>query len=203
MVALPIQSGVKVVKGSLVTSHPVNLRQKTVESGISRGQLVTLPGVRTLSTGPGRDRGGIVWNGVQYRVMGGSFVSVSGSGAISVIGSVADDGRPCGFIYGYDRLAVRAAEKLYYYDSAALEEVTDPDLGRVVDLTWLGGYFITTDGRFIVVSELNNATAIDPLKYGEPESDPDPTTGVLALNEELLAFGRHSIQVFRNVGGIG
>ena len=69
------------------------------------------------------------------------------------------------------------------------------------DVTFLDGYFITTDGTFVIATELLDPTQVDPRRYGSAEADPDPITGVEALNEELYAIGRHSIQIFRNVGG--
>jgi hypothetical protein len=105
--------------------------------------------------------------------------------------------------YSFDRLAVASDGRLFYWDGAALTEVTDPDLGAARDVTYLDGYFVTTDGEFVVATELLDPTQVDPQKYGSAEADPDPTTGVEVLNEELLAIGRHSIQYFRNVGGLG
>jgi hypothetical protein len=96
-----------------------------------------------------------------------------------------------------------SGSRLFYWNESALIEVTDTALGEVRDVTWIDGYFVTTDGDAIVVTELNDPTKIDPLKYGSAERDPDPVTGVESKDEELVVFGRHSIQFFRNVGGLG
>jgi hypothetical protein len=84
-----------------------------------------------------------------------------------------------------------------------LAQVTDPDLGTVVDVVWVDGYFMTTDGEFLVITELNNPFAVDPLKYGSSEIDPDPVVGLIKLRNEVYAVNRHTIEVFQNVGTSG
>jgi hypothetical protein len=79
--------------------------------------------------------------------------------------------------------------------------VTDPDLGTVIDFCWVDGYFMTTDGEFLIVTELNDPTQINPLKYGSSEVDPDPIVALVKLRNEVYAINRHTIEVFDNVGG--
>lgn len=200
---IPIQSGVRVKDGALRTVYPVNLRHKAVESGVSNGELVTTHGAVAKGTGPGDDRGAIVWNDVHYRAMGDKLCSVAADGAVTSLATIADDGLPVRWAFSFDRLGICSAAKLYYWDGSTLTEVTDTDLLPVTDLTWMDGYFVTTDGESIVVTELNDPTSVDPLKYGSAEDDPDPITGVEKLNMELVGFGRETIQFFRNVGGSG
>lgn len=196
-----IQSGVKLLNGGFATSFPVNLEHRVIASGVSEGQLISTRGANEMNTGPGHDRGGIMWNGIMFRVMGTKLVSVVGS-TINVLGDVGGTG-PVRMSYSFDRLAVASDGRLFYWNGATLTDVTDPDLGLAYDVTFLDGYFLTTDGEFIVTTELLDPTQVDPQKYGSAEADPDPVTGVEALNEELYAIGRHSIQIFRNVGGLG
>lgn len=203
MAQFPIQTGVRVENGSFRTSYPTNLRHKIVESGLSQGQLVSTHGAREVVQGPGRDRGGINWDNVHYRVLGGQLCRLEANGAIGVIGDVGSDGLACQFSYGFDRLGIRSNDRLFYYDGASLTEVTDTDLGPVIDVTWIDGYFVTSDGTSIVVTELNDPTSVDPLKYGSAESDPDAVTGIDVLREELVVFGNNSIQFMQNVGGNG
>jgi hypothetical protein len=201
MTQIPIQTGTKLARGGLETSFPVNLEHDLIESGLSAGQLVTARGAVPLATGTGVDRGGIMWNGVMYRVMGTKLVTVVGS-TVNILGDVGGSG-PARMAYSFDRLAIASDGRLFYWDGAVLTEVTDPDLGSAFDLAWIDGYFVTTDGEFVVVTELLDPTQVDPLKYGSAEADPDPVTGVEVMNEELYAIGRHTIQIFRNVGGLG
>lgn len=200
---IPIQSGVRIRDGAFATSFPVNLEHRVVESGLSKGQLVTTRGAIEVAQGPGTDRGGIVWRGMLYRAMGSRLVRVSSDFTIEDLGDIGDDGQPATFDYSFDRLAIRSGECLFYFAGTTLTKVTDSDLGIVLDVAWLDGYFVTTDGESIVVTELLDPAAVDPLRYGSAEADPDPVTGLLRHRQEIVAFGRHSIQFFRNVGGVG
>jgi hypothetical protein len=74
-------------------------------------------------------------------------------------------------------------------------------LGVVLDVVWVDGYFMTTDGEFLVVTELTNPLAVNPLKYGSSEADPDPVVALLKLRNEVYALNRNTIEVFDNVGG--
>tara|TARA_R110000868_G_scaffold405665_1_gene685299 strand:- start:879 stop:1994 length:1116 start_codon:yes stop_codon:yes gene_type:complete len=103
--------------------------------------------------------------------------------------------------YSFDRLAICSGLKLFYWDKTALVEVTDPDLGVVLDVVWVDGYFMTTDGEFLIVTELNDPTQVNPLKYGSSEIDPDPVVALLKLRNEIYALNRNTIEVFDNVGG--
>jgi len=71
----------------------------------------------------------------------------------------------------------------------------------VVDVLWVDGYFMTTDGTSLVVTELNYPYTVNPLKYGSAEADPDPVVGLLKLRNEVYALNRYTIEAFQNVGG--
>jgi hypothetical protein len=194
---------VRVKDGSFQISHPVNLHHKLVDSGESKGELVHTRGALTMGTGPGIDRGGVEWNGVQYRVMGDQLCRVADAGTVTSLGTVGSDGLAVSFAVGFDRIAVRSATTLFYYDGTTLTELTDPDLGPCLDVAWIDSYFISTDGNYTVADDLTNPLRFGPLRYGSAESDPDAITGVDNLNEELVIFGRDTIQFQRNVGGLG
>jgi hypothetical protein len=187
----------------LRTSYPVNMVPVPKQSGISAGFLRPGDGIVANGTGPGIDRGGINWNGVCYRVMGTKLVTVAGNGSVTVLGDV---GGPVNTLvtldYSFDRLAIASGGRLYYWNSAlGLVQVTDPDLGVVLDVVWVDGYFMTTDGEFLVVTELSDPTQVNPLKYGSSEVDPDPVVALLKLRNEVYALNRNTIEVFDNVGG--
>lgn len=203
MVAIPILSGVFVNRdGDFAASYPINREPIILESGLAAGYLRPAPGVVQIGTGPGADRGGTRWRDLCYRVMGSDFVEVSPNGDATTIGPVAGD-NVAAFAYSFDRLAVNAGERLYYLHEGLFYQVTDPDLGRVLDLLWIDGYFMTTDGEFIVVTELLDPDSIDPLKYGSSEESPDPVTGLMKLRGEAYVLNRLTIEVFSNIGGTG
>ena len=202
MVQIPILNGIFTDNGpDFRTSYPVNLVPVPKSNGISQGFLRPSDGIVANGTGPGTDRGGINWNGVCYRVMGSKFCSVAANGTVNVIADVGDNGLDVSMDYSFDLLAIASNDRLYYYDGTTVTQVTDPDLGVVIDVVWVDGYFMTTDGEFLVVTELNNPFAVNPLKYGSSEADPDPITGLLKLRNEVYALNRNTIEVFDNVGG--
>jgi hypothetical protein len=203
-VALPLLSGVKAQGPEWVSRHPLNLEPVPVDSGISKGQLRAAPGAATYATGPGIDRGGIVWDERHYRVMGTKLVQVMPDASIVTLADVGGSG-PVSLDYGFDRLAIRSGTSLSYWNGSALTPVTDPDLGAVTDMIWISGYYMTTDGKYVVVPELSDPTSVKPLKYGDAESDPDAITGLLKNRQtnEAIVLGRYTIQTLQNVGGSG
>jgi hypothetical protein len=183
----------------LRTAYPVNMVPVPKKSGISNGFLRPGDGIVANGTGPGIDRGGVNWNGTCYRVMGTKLVSVSSNGTVTVLGDVGSGG-PVTFDYSFDSLAIASGGRLYYLNGSLIQ-VTDTDLGNVVDFCWVDGYFLSTDGEFLIVTELNDPTQVNPLKYGSSEVDPDPVLAIVKLRNEVYALNRHTIEVFDNVGG--
>jgi hypothetical protein len=182
-------------------SYPVNMAPVAFGSGISNGYLRPAEGITQFTTGPGVDRGGIQWEGSLYRVMGTKLVRVANDGTITELGDVQAGGQVT-FDYSFDRLAIASAGSLYYYSpSLGLIQVTDTDLGTVLDVVWVDGYFMTTDGEFLVVTELTDPTQVNPLKYGSSEVDPDPVVALVKLRNEIYAVNANTIEVFDNVGG--
>lgn len=203
MVQIPILSGIYAdTSPDFRTSYPRNLVPVPKDNGIAQGYLRPADGVVELGTGPGVNRGGINWNGVLYRVMGTKLVSISADSVVTEIGDVGGSGRVT-FTYGFTYLAVTSSGTLWLYDGTTLAQVTDPDLGVALDVVWVDGYFMTTDGEFLVITELTDPFAISPLKYGSSEVDPDPIVALLKLRNEVYALNRYTIEVFDNVGSIG
>ena len=201
MTQVPILSGITTNEESdFRTSYPRNYEPVSLDQGISQGYLRPADGIVFNGTGPGIDRGGINWNDICYRVMGSKLVSIAENGAYTTLGDVGGVTQVT-FDYSFDRLAIASNENLFYWDGSTLTQVTDPDLGTVVDMIWIDGYFMTTDGEFLVVTELLDPTAVNPLKYGSSEIDPDPVVALKKLRNEAYAINRYTIESFRNIGG--
>lgn len=190
--------------GDFVDSLPRNREPIVMATGLSEGYLRMAPGITGTTTGPGRDRGAINWNGVPFRVMGQSLVALNAEGGIAeTLGNVGD-GDQVSLDYSFDNLIINSGDRLYYWnETEGLRQVTDPDLGEVVDAIWIDGYTMTTDGAYLVVTELNDPMAVDPLKYGSSEEDPDPVVALFRVRGEVYALNRNTIEVFNNIGGNG
>jgi len=180
-------------------SYPRNLVPVPQDNGISKGYLRPSNGLVKFGDGIGVDRGGINWNDVCYRVMGSKLVKIGADGVSTIIGDVGNGGQ-VSLDYSFDYLAIASGKKLFLYDGSTLTQVTDPDLGIVLDVTWIDGYFMTTDGEFLVITELADPFSVNPLKYGSSEASPDEVKGLLKLRNEVYAFNRYTIEVFDNVG---
>lgn len=201
MAQIPILNGIYTDNGpDLRTSYPVNMVPVPKGNGISEGYLRPADGLVANGTGPGIDRGGIEWQDTCYRVMGTKLVTVAESGVVSTLGDVGGTGLVT-FDYSFDRLAIASGGRLFYWNGSTLTQVTDADLGTVLDVVWVDGYFMATDGQFLVVTELSDPTQVNPLKYGSSEADPDPVVALLKVRNEVYALNRHTIEVFDNVGG--
>ena len=200
---VPLISGITTDESAeFRTSYPVNLEIVPTNNKIAEAQFRAPAGAIPFTTGPGVDRGGFMWRGLLRRVMGTRLVSIDAAGAVTDHGDVGGAG-PVQFAEGFDRLGIRSGDKLYYFDETAIEQVTDVDLGPVHDLLWVDGFFMTTDGTSIVVTELNDPESILPLKYGSAEEDPDMVTGLIKARNEVYVCGLFTIQVLRNIGGNG
>lgn len=180
--------------------YPRNMIPVPKENGIANGYLRPAEGIEQFSEVAGVDRGGINWNEECYRVCGDRLVKVKSTGEVVNIGHVSGTGY-CNFDYSFDHLAINSGSRLYLYDGTELKQITDPDLGKVKDFVWVDGYFMTTDGEFLIVTELNDPFAVNPLKYGSSEADPDPINALFKLRNEVYALNRYTIEVFDNVGG--
>lgn len=200
---IPILSGVASGNDAgFELSYPINLEPVPLESGISQGFMKLTPGIKPFAASLGNERGGINWNGILYRVMGTKLVKVSADGSETVLGDVGAGG-PVAMDYGFDRLAINSGTNLFYWDGTTLSQVTDTDLGIVKDVLWITGYYVTTDGTSLVVTDLSDPFSVNPLKYGSAEEDPDMVVALFKLRGELYALGQYTIQVFSNVGGSG
>jgi len=200
----------------LRTSYPVNLVPVPKQSGISNGFLRQGDGIVANGTGPGTDRGGINWKGQLYRVMGTKLVEIDSAGTVTVLGDV---GGPVNELvtldYEFDYLIVASGGRLYYWipvntvatlswnpTAPILRQVTDPDLGLVLDCVYVDGLVMTTDGESLVVNDgLIDPMQVNPFKYGGSVVDPDPIVALLKLRNEIYALNTNTIEVFDNVGG--
>ena len=202
---VPILNGIYTDESSdFRTSYPKNLVPVPKDTGISHGYLRPADGIKPFGAGPGEDRGGINWNGSCYRVMGTSLIKVLEAGDHIVLGDVGGSGHVI-LDYGPDYLGILSSNNLYLYNEStgSFAQITDSDLGKVIDFIWIDGYYMATDGLNIIVTELANPFSVDSLKYGSSEADPDPIKALLKVRNEAYALNRNTIEVFDNIGGNG
>ena len=195
MVAVPIMSGIVADGADFRTAFPVNLVPVPKTTGLSEGYLHPADGIETLSDGGGANRGGYRWRGVHYRIMGNSLLSVAADGSHVTIGTI--DGTDWAtFDESFDYLAINGGGKLYLYDGATLAQVTDVDLGTSLDLVWINGYFVSTDGEFLISSDINDPFSFNILRYASSEISPDPVVALQKVRNEIYALNRYTVEIF-------
>lgn len=214
---IPLLSGVYTDSiGNVRQSYPVNLVPVPKQSGVSAGYFRAADGITgRVTIVPGEvDRGAITWAGQGFderciRVYGREVrhVYFDGSGNLTstMLGLMSAGGGQATLDYGFDHLVVCAGGKLYLLsnDMTTFTQITDPDVGNAIDVVFIDGYYVFTDGEFIAVTDLNDPFSVNPLKYGSAEIDPDPIRGVFKIRNELAVLGSHTIEFFDNVGGSG
>jgi hypothetical protein len=202
---IPILNGITAdaLRPDFRSAYPLNLMPVPKSQGISEGYLRPAEGIVTLNdASPGPDRGGIVWNGFAYRIMGTKLCRVDLAGIITVLGDVGGSGY-VNMDYSFTALGFASNGALWYSTGGAPFPVTDVDAGNVLDAIFIAGYWMFTDGTFIAVTDLNDPLSVNPLRYGSSEVDPDPVVALKRIRDEAYAVNRFTIEGFRNVGGVG
>lgn len=189
--------------GNIRSSLPVNMRPVLTESGLSKGYLRTEPGLTLAVSLGAQDRGAIVWRGAQYRVIGSQLYWFP-TGPAQALGNVGNDGLPVRFDIGFDRIVIYSAGNVYYWNGLTMTQVQNPNIGNgpPIDVCWIDGYYMLTDGTNLYVTSLADPTQLLPNAYEQPPEDPSPIVAVMRVRDEIYACTQNSIQNFQNVGGI-
>lgn len=198
---IPILAGVYTdAAAALRVAYPVNMIPVQGQDGITDGYLRPAEGIAPFATGSGSDRAAIVWNGVLYRISGTKLISVSSAGVVVVIGDVGGTG-PARMDFSFDRLGILSGGFLWYYNGSVLTKVTDVNVpAALIDMVWVDGYFMVTDGAVIATSNLADPATFNPLKYGSTD-EPDTIQGLFKVLNEVHVTSRNVIDVFQDVGG--
>lgn len=167
----------------------------------AEGYMLQEPGLTQYATVSGIDRGGL-WNerfSNHFRLSGTDFIEVSATGIPTSLGTISGTDT-ASFPYSFNTQGIVANGNFYLYSpSGGFSQVNDPDLGSPIDCVWVDGYYFFTDGEFLYHTDINDETAIDPLRFATSEFSPDPTLGVgLTNDDKVLAFNRYSIEYFIN-----
>lgn len=192
---VPILSGIVADGADFRSAYPLNLIPVAKEQGISKGYLRPADGIVTVADGGGRNRGGVRWRDKHYRVMAGKLLRIDADDTVTEIGAIPGTNW-CTFAASFTHLAINADGKLFLYDGTTLAQVTDVDLGASLDVEWINGYFVSTDGEYIVTTDISDPFSVNPLRYASSEISPDPIVCLLTLRNEIYAINRYTIEVF-------
>ena len=207
---IPILAGIRMDGSPTVrVEYPVNMVPVPGQDGVADGHLRPAEGIQAFATGPGFDRASItlpeghaVGSLKHFRVSGTKLISVSSAGVVTEIGDVGGSGY-ARMAYSFDLLGVMSGGKLWFWDDVTLVEVTSPNIpANLVDMCWLAGYWIVTDGTDIAVSDLVTPTTFNATKFGTTDR-PSKVKSLKVLLNELYVNSRDFIDVFQNIGGAG
>lgn len=203
-----MQSAITLIKGDKMGSEtdyrdalPVNMYPILRPVLGADGYMLQIEGLTQYASADGVDRGGL-WNErhqEHYRVSGSFLVKVSEGGIVTTLGVVSGNSQAA-LPYSFNTQGVVAGGNFYLYSpTAGFSQVTDPDLGSPIDCVWVDGYYFFTDGEYIYHSDINNESAIDPLKFATAEFMPDKSLGVgKTQDNKVIVFGRYSTEYFIN-----
>lgn len=195
------------IKGDKVSSGtdyrdalPINMYAVERQILGSAGYMLSHPGLTLFANGIGVDRGGY-WNernAIHYRVSGSELIGLNTDGSMTQFGAIPGNKR-ASMAHSFNTQAIVADGRLWLHGGSSLNEVTDPNLGNPIDITWIDGYYFMTDGEFIYHTDISDETSIDPLKFATAEFSPDPTLAVDKTSDnQVVVFGRYSTEYFIN-----
>jgi len=170
----------------------------------AQGYMIVYPGLTSLGTGLGIDRGGVYNERLNnhYRVSGTNLISVSSTGTRANLGTISGT-KQAAMPYSFTSQAIIVDSKMWLYiplPISVLVEVTDADLGDPIDGVWIDGYYFLTDGEYIYHTDISSEGAIDPLKFATAEFMPDKSLGLLKTSDNKVAvFGRYTIEYFADI----
>ena len=197
-IKLPLITGDRHSDLDYRTNLPVNMTAVIKQIKDSDGYLLTHDGLNSFSETNGKARGGTFNERFDkhYRVSGDNFESIDVDGTVTNLGLTPGDG-VCSLAESFNTQAILTDGKLYLWDNASLVQVTDPDLGFPIDITWFRGIYVMTDGQFLFHTDINNEFSISPLKYSSSEFSSDKIIAVARNDEnQILAFNRYSTEYF-------
>lgn len=203
---IPIIAGTYVdANASLRVAQPVNMQPVPGQGSTNPGYMRPCEGIVAFGAGgPGIDRGGIVWevDGLHYRVMGASLVTVSATGVVSVVSATALPGTgPVRLDFSFTLLGVLAGGFLFFWDGANLTKVTDVNVpASLIDMVWVDSYWMVTDGAIAAVSNIGAPTTFNLLKY-TGLNNPDTIRCLLKVNGQVQIVSNNEIDPLQNVGG--
>ena len=197
---LPIIKGDRTVDNAdYRDALPVNYTAIAKEILGASGYLMSHDGLTLLGTGLGLDRAGY-WNerqSIHFRVSGTDLISVGVDGSAASLGEITGSDR-ASMTHSFNSQMIVADGKAWLYDGT-LTQMTDPDLGTPIDVTWIDGYYFFTDGEFLYHTDITDETSIDPLKFATSEFSPDPTLAVdRTSGNQVIVFDRYTTSWFEN-----
>lgn len=167
--------------------------------------LLPTPGPGLLgAAGTGPIRGMIEFLSVLYVVSGDTLYSVDAGGTATSLGTISGVGYVT-MATNTTQLCIVARPSAWIYTPATttLTQITDGDFPGSGGVTQIGGYFVhmvpDNSGEFFI-SDLDDGLAFDALDFATAETDSDPLMRPVADHQQLLLFGKKTVEIWDNTG---
>jgi hypothetical protein len=182
----------------------VNLFPEAVpEGGKDGGFLNRAPGLRKVATiGTGPIRG--LWThqtaGLDaYVVSGNEFYKIQTDYSATLLGTVSGAG-PVSIADSGSQIFIACNPDAYVYTEATntFQQISDKDFAGAATVAYIDGYFVYNQPgtQILWVTNILDATQIDPLAFASAESSPDLVTAVASNNREVWVFGSGTTEVW-------
>lgn len=185
---------------------PVNMAGFFQPIGSWSGYLRTADGLKSYAQGLGQDRGGI-WSDrfkKHVRVSGNKLIEVGQFGEVTDISTVDVPGsNKVRFDNSFNSIAFVANGGYYRWDTSTLSLIAPPvGAEPLIDMVWIDGYYIFTDGENLWNTTLADETVFNPNERAGSDFAPDEILGVgRSTDNKLLVFNRYTTERFYNNAG--
>ena len=170
-----------------------------------KGQVLSLPGIKSLNTTGKVARGQFEWNDSLYQVTSNDLIKITNTvtGAFSVIGTIAGS-EVIEWAIGFNEaVIVVKGGALYTLDKTdTLVNISgNSNISASVDVAHIDGHFIyiPSDGTPAKFSDEGDGGTIQPLSFIDAEELPDRNNGVINFKNTLFIAGTDSIELFRSI----
>lgn len=155
----------------------------------------------TVSTGPIRAMYNM--NEELYVVSGGKFYRVSSTGAVTLLGGTILGSGPVSMSdNGNQIVIVNGAQGYIWSSDSGFQLISSANFHPAKTVTFFDGYFVYdhTDTNQFFISELDDGNLYEFDNFATAEVQSDQVTAVVNQQENLLVFGRRTIETWYDSG---
>lgn len=209
-----MQAPVTLIKGDKIgvetdyrDAIPVNMYAVAREILGASGYMLSFPGIDTDQRVEEGDPEitncrGANYNerfGAQYRIIANKMYAITPTGPAVELGTIPGS-KQVSMPYSFNTQAIIADNRMFLYDPTnGFRQITDPDLGNVIDGDWIDGYYFLTDGEYLYHTDIKDETSISPERFATAEFMPDKSLGIIKTQDDkILVFGRYTTETFYN-----
>lgn len=186
----------------------INWYQEPLQSQGAPTDMLLLPTPGQRSFASSSDVGGraaMAIDNLMYVVMGTGLYSVTSTGVVTNLASVAQDANPATISYNGvtgAQLFITSGGNGYCYTIAtgalSLVLTGEATMGGAVDGFFLALNSLTGRVRY---SSLNDGNTWDPANFFQRSKSPDPWKAMVVSNPEIWFIGENSLEAWYNQGG--